>query len=122
MTVHGAVRTTILPWIGVRGGLRALAFYKAAFGAVEVYRFDGPDDTVVARLSVDGAEFWVADESEEPGSSVRMILTVADPDGLFARAIEAGARVVNPVSEDHGWRVGRLTDPFGHDWEIGREV
>jgi uncharacterized damage-inducible protein DinB len=85
----------------------------------------------MARLSVGGAEFWVSDESpdhgnsgpaSESGASVRMILTVADPDAAFVQAIKAGATEVYPVSEGHGWRVGRLVDPFGHHWEIGREV
>jgi PhnB protein len=51
-----------------------------------------------------------------------MIWTVKDPDTAFARAITAGASVVFPVSEGHGWRVGRLVDPFGHHWEIGHQV
>ena len=123
--------TSIAPWLSVRGGLRALEFYKAALSAAVVYRHDGPDDSVVARLSVDGAEFWISDESPAHGnvspeshtaSSVRMILTVPDPDAVFATAITAGATEVYPVSEGHGWRVGRLCDPFGHHWEIGRPI
>lgn len=86
---------------------------------------------VVARLSVDGAEFWVSEESTEHGNfspesaggvCVRMILAVADPDSVFAQALRAGASQVYPVSEGHGWRVGRLADPFGHHWEIGRQI
>jgi PhnB protein len=56
------------------------------------------------------------------GMSVRMILTVEDPDAVFARAVEAGATEVAPISEDHGWRVGRIADPSGHHWEIGRRL
>jgi PhnB protein len=126
-----AIQTTIAPWLSLQGGARAVEFYKAAFGAVEVYRIEDPDGNVVSRLSVGGAEFWVSDESPQhgnagPGSSgavaVRMILTVADPDAAFDRAVRAGASIVFPVSEDHGWRVGRIADPFGHHWEIGRQV
>jgi PhnB protein len=106
-------------------------FYRSAFGAVEVYLLDGGEKGVVARLSIDGAEFWVSDESPEHGNSspasiggmaVRMILTVPDPDSAFARAVKAGAKEIYPVSEGHGWRVGRVADPFGHHWEIGRPV
>ena len=127
----GAFNTTIAPWLSVRGGPQAVEFYKAALGAVEVYRIEDPDGNVVARLSVNGAEFWLSDESPERGSvnpapagsvSVRMILTVADPDAVFARALETGATEVSPVSEGHGWRGGRLIDPFGHHWEIGKEI
>jgi PhnB protein len=106
-------------------------FYKAAFGAVEVFRLGDADEDVIARLSVEGAEFWVGDESPPHfnfspeslgGSSVRVILTVADPDAVFARAIEAGASPVYPVHDEHGWRLGRVVDPYGHHWEIGRPL
>lgn len=115
---------TIAPWLSVRDGREALDFYKQAFGAVEVYLFDGGADGVVARLSIQGAEFWLADEPPEasPGSSIRIILTVPEPDAVFAKACAAGAVEVYPVSEDHGWRVGRLVDPYGHHWEIGHQL
>ena len=125
------LRCTIAPWLSVRNSAQAVDFYKSAFCATEVYRLDGPNGSVVARLSVDGAEFWLGDESPEHGNfspeslgggSVRMILTVANPDELFARALAAGASEVHPVSEGHGWRIGRVVDPFGHHWEIGRPL
>jgi len=127
----GSFHCTIAPWLSVRGGARAVEFYKAAFAAAEAYRIEDPDGNAVARLSVDGAEFWLSDESPEHGSvspesgsgaAVRMILKVADPDAVFAQALKAGASEVYPVSEGHGWRVGRLVDPFGHHWEIGRPI
>src|SRR5580704_7783732 len=123
--------TTIAPWLSVRGSTGAVAFYKSAFGATETYLLDGGDKGVIARLSVGGAEFWLAEESPAHGNSspesavgvcVRMILTVADPDSVFAQAVKAGAVEVYPVTEGHGWRVGRVVDPFGHHWEIGRPV
>lgn len=124
-------RYAIAPLLSVRQGARAVAFYQAAFGAVEVYRVDDPDGAVVARLSVQGAEFWVSDESPEHenfspeslgGGTVRLIMSVADPDALVAQSCAAGARVVSPVEEAYGWRVGRIVDPFGHHWEIGRPL
>jgi PhnB protein len=130
-TEAGSFRNSIAPWLSVRRSGQAVEFYKSAFGAAEVYRLDGPGASVVARLSVDGAEFWLSGESPEHGNfspesaggvSVRMILTVADPDAVFARALAAGASQVYPVSEGHGWRVGRVVDPYGHHWEIGRPL
>jgi PhnB protein len=124
-------KTSIAPWLSVRKSARAVEFYKSAFGATEVFRLDGPDGDVVARLSVDGAEFWLSDESPEHGNfspeslggaSARLILTVADPDAVFAQALMAGATEVYPVTQEHGWRVGRVVDPFGHHWEIGRQL
>ena len=106
-----------------------MEFYKSAFAASVVYRIDAPDGAVVARLSIDGAEFWVADESPEHknfspetlgGGTVRIVLIKDDPDDAFAKAVAAGAAVVWPVENQHGWRIGRVVDPFGHHWEIGK--
>jgi PhnB protein len=123
--------TSIAPMLSVRNGARAVEFYRAAFGAVEVFRVEDPSGAVVSRLSVLGAEFWVADESPEHqnfspetinGSTVRMILTASDPDALFARAVAAGARQVIAVADAYGWRLGRVVDPYGHHWEIGHPL
>ena len=126
------ISTSIAPWLSVRNIVKAVNFYKSAFGAIEVYRLEAPDGCLlVAKLSVDGAEFWLSEESPDDGNlspeslgggSVRMILTVPDPDALFIQALEAGASQVFPVGEEHGWRLGRLVDPFGLHWEIGRPL
>jgi len=117
--------------LSVRRGAKAIEFYKAAFGAGELFRIDSESGEVVARLSVGGAEFWVADESPEHlnfspeslgGSSARMVMIVEDPDAAFERAVAAGAKVVWPVSNQYGWRLGRIVDPFGHHWEIGKPL
>ncbi len=123
--------TSIAPLLSVRKGAHAIEFYKAAFGAVELFRVDAKSGEVVARLSVDGAEFWLADESPENqnfspeslgGGTARMVMTVEDPDAAFERAVAAGANVVWPVSNQYGWRLGRVVDPFGHHWEIGKPL
>ena len=128
---QSAVKTSIAPMLSVRRGAQAIKFYKAAFGAEVRYRIDNDKGEVVARLGVDGAEFWVADESPEHanfspetlhGGTVRMVLIVSDPDSAFSRAIAAGATAVHPVTNEHGWRLGRLVDPYGHHWEIGKPL
>lgn len=123
--------TTIAPLLSVRRGAQAVEFYKAAFGAVEKFRVDAPDGTVVAALAVNGAEFWVADESPAHGNfspetlnggTVRMVFTVDDPDAMFHQAVGAGAAVVRAMCNDHGWRLARVVDPYGHHWEIGKPM
>jgi PhnB protein len=135
---------SLAPWLTVADGHRAIEFYRSAFEAQEVYRLEGPDGSVVVRLSAGGAEFWISGEAAPQvsegaasagaegeaaassaalgGGTVRMILTVDDPDAVFARALQAGATEVFPVGEGHGWRLGRLVDPFGLHWEIGRPL
>src|ERR1700732_4265773 len=124
-------KLSIAPMLSVRRGAKAVEFYKAAFGASELFRLDSEDGAVVARLAVSEAEFWVADESPENlnfspeslgGGSVRMVMIVEDPDAAFERAVTAGATVVWPVSNQYGWRLGRIVDPFGHHWEIGKPL
>jgi PhnB protein len=129
MSSRVPISHTIAPWLTVRHGEQALRFYQEAWGATVVYRLENPRAGVVARLSVQGAEFWLSDgQKEEPdpeslgGGSVRMILTVPDPDAVFAQALAAGASEVFPVGEAHGWRLGRLVDPFGLHWEIGHPL
>jgi PhnB protein len=124
-------KTAIVPMLSVRNGVRAIEFYKAAFGAGELFRLDDESGAVVARLSVGEAEFWLADESPAHlnfspeslgGGTVRMVMMVDDPDGAFEQAVAAGATVVWPVSNQYGWRLGRIVDPFGHHWEIGKPL
>src|SRR5580704_14638308 len=106
---HITPKTSIAPMLSVRRGAHAIEFYQSAFGA----------------------EFWVADESPEHlnfspetlgGGTVRMIVVVADPDAAFNQAVAAGAKIIHPVAEQYGWRIGRILDPFGHHWEIGKPL
>jgi PhnB protein len=122
-------KTSITATLSVRNGARAVEFYQEAFGAVELYRVESDDGAVVAQLSVNGAEFWVADEAPDHlnfspetlgGCSVRMLLIVEDPGAVCKHSIAAGATEVVPVSDEHGWRIGRIVDPFGHHWEVAR--
>jgi PhnB protein len=118
----------IAPWLAVSNAQKAVEHYAAAFGSVELYRLDGDDETIaIAQLSIGGAVFWVQDDPDNSpqahgAGSVRMILSVDDPDSLFEQAIAAGAAVVAPMHEAFGWRTGRLTDPFGHDWELSKQL
>jgi PhnB protein len=129
----GRQLVSVLPQLSVRGGLAALDFYRAAFGAEVIYQVGGTADNlaVVAELSVGGANFWVADESPEHanfspeslgGSTTRMLLIVDDPEAVIGRAVSAGATLVYPAVREHGWLLGRVHDPFGHHWEIGKPL
>ncbi len=63
-----SIAYSLAPMLSVRNGARAVEFYKLAFGAIEVFRIEAPDGAVVVRLAVEGAEFWLADESPEHGN------------------------------------------------------
>lgn len=132
-TVGARPQPNVQAQLSVRNGRAAVDFYKAAFGAVEVYRFGGTDDLeeVVAQLAVGNSLFWVEDESPPHGNfspetvggaTVRMLLIVDDPMSVLAQAVAAGASEVSPVGEEHGWQLGRIDDPFGHRWEIGKPI
>ncbi|RXH55574.1 VOC family protein [Granulicella sibirica] len=121
----------LAPFLSVRNSEAALAFYKLAFAAEEIFAFhDESKGEVIAHLSLGDSSFWLSEESPEyqnyspetlNGSTTRMIITTEDPDAVFNRAIAAGATSICPVrDESYGWRIGRLADPFGHHWEVGR--
>ena len=126
------MQPSVAPMLSVRHGSQAVEFYKAAFGATEMFKIESPDGAVVAQLAVGESNFWVSDESPEyknfspeslGGATTRMVLTVDDPDAVFAQAVAAGAAQVSPVQDhDYGWRVGRIVDPFGHHWEVGKPL
>jgi PhnB protein len=125
-------RSTITPVLTVRHAAQAVAFYERAFGAEEIYRNTYPDGRIVAEMAVGQARFRVADEAPEAanlspqtlnGTTVRINLLVADPDGLAARAVANGASQVAAIADQsYGLRQGRLADPFGHHWLIGRPL
>jgi PhnB protein len=130
-TTRVTSQTSVQAQLSVRHGRAAVDYYIAAFGAVEVYRHGGTDDLeeVVSQLAIGNALFWVEDESlpdgnfspeSVGGATERMLLIVEDPETVVQQAIDAGAREVYPVREEHGWRLGRIQDPFGHHWEIGK--
>src|SRR2546423_15612859 len=116
--------------LSVRRGAQAVAFYKAAFGARELFKVED-GDSVVAELSVQGAKFWVANESpthlnfspESVGcSTTRLVLVVDEPQAVLADAVAAGAKQIWPVRQENGWLIGRVVDSFGHHWEIGKTL
>src|SRR6266550_6016420 len=105
-------QTSVSPELSVRRGLEALEFYRAAFGAVEIYRVGGTpeNEDVVAQLTIGNASFWVSDESPPHknfspkslgGSTVRMLLIVQDPHSVVERAVALGATEVAAVEETH---------------------
>lgn len=128
----GDQKPKLAPMLSVRHGKQAIEFYKSAFAARELFQIESPDGQVVAQLGVGEYEFWVADESPEHlnfspeslnGSTARMVLVVENPDAVFQLAISAGAKqVVAMGDKEYGWRVGRVLDPFGHHWEIGKPL
>lgn len=119
--------TDIQPELWVDSAREALAFYQAAFGASVLHRV-GEGDDIVAQLGVGTAAFWVAPASSAmrrlsprdiDGATGRILLVVDDPHSVLRRAVASGATQRSPVQDEHGWRVGRIVDPFGHEWEIG---
>ena len=115
-------------WIERAGA--AVAFYEAAFGATVLLRV-GEGDDIVAQLAVGDAAFWIASAAPDTGrfspdaiggATGRALLVVDDPDATLAQALAAGATERSAVADEHGWRLGRIVDPFGHEWEIGRPL
>ena len=124
MNKDSVMHTSIAPWLTVNDGKKAVAFYAAAFNAKETYRLEDEGVFIVC-LNINGAEIWVnedADSNNLNNINARMILTVTNPEEVFNSAIKAGAKEIFPVGEDHGWKLGRIEDPFGLHWEIGHRV
>jgi PhnB protein len=120
----------LTPMLTVHDAAGAIDFYGRAFGATEVSRLTTPSGQIVAELSIDGFGFFVVDENPPGfnlspqalgGTSVRISLIVDDPDAWAKRAIAAGASELFPVADhSYGMRQGRVVDPYGHHWLVGR--
>jgi len=122
--------TSIQPELWVENAREALAFYGAAFGAT-VLHLVGDGDDIVAQLAVGDARFWVTAANPSmnrfapkqiAGATGRTLLVADDPRALQVRAVAAGATELAPVTDEHGWVLGRIIDPFGHEWELGRPL
>jgi PhnB protein len=119
---------TIKPFLTVNNGKKAVEFYISAFGAVEVKRFEMPDQKISSVMEIGKSEFYVGDEEPQNGnispdlnsnSPVRIILQTNNADAIFEKAVAHGAKQICPMTTEDNWRIGKLKDPFGHIWEIG---
>jgi PhnB protein len=120
---------SVTPYLICRGAAKAIDFYKQAFGAMELFRLDGPGDAVGhAEIKIGDSPIMLADEFPDMGarspesyggSPVSIMLYVDDVDRIVERAVAGGANLVRPVQDQfYGDRNGTLTDPFGHTWTI----
>jgi PhnB protein len=120
---------TATPYLVVRDAARAIEFYKQAFGAKEIFRMPAPDGKIMhGEIQIGDSRVMLSDEcpdmgSKSPqalnGSPVSIFLYVEDVDAVFKNAVAAGAKPTAPV-QDMFWgdRYGKVTDPFGHQWQI----
>ena len=122
------------PYLTVKGASKAIEFYKAAFGATELYRLSDPSTGSVghAEIVVNGSHLMLADENpawgnKSPqtlnGTPVKLCLMVENTDTAVERARDAGATVEMPPTDMfYGFRCGSIRDPFGHQWMIQHEI
>jgi PhnB protein len=119
--------------LSVQNGRAAVDFYKSAFGARVVYQIGGTDEEpeTVAELTIGGSTFWVSDEAPAVGnfspatlggSTAKLLLRTDDPEEVHRHAVSFGASDAGTVKRSHGWLIGRIVDPFGHTWEIGKPL
>ena len=125
--------SSITPFLIVKGAKKAIDFYKQAFGATELMRFDGPDGSIAhAELQLGDSRIMVSDEhpqmgfrgpQADGGTPVGLMLYVEDVDRVFRRALAAGAKTQRELQDQfYGDRSGTLIDPFGHCWTVATHV
>jgi PhnB protein len=121
------------PYLIVDGAAAAIDFYTSVLGATERMRMEGPDGKVGhAELEIGDSVIMLADEHPEidalgprtvGGTPVSLHVYVEDVDGVFERAIGAGAKALRPVEDKfYGDRSGGFEDPFGHRWDVSTHV
>ena len=123
---------SLTPMLTVRNAAQAIEFYTKAFGATEVSRVTSPSGQIVAGMEIEGLSFFVVDENPKGfnlspkalgGTSVRVSLIADDPEAVAQRALAAGATELFPMEDQsYGMRQGRVEDPYGHHWLIGKPL
>jgi len=125
---------TIIAHLIVNDGVKAAEFYRDAFGGEILGIHKTPDGKVMhAELNIGGNRLMLADEFPGFGSLsaktlgnspvVLNLYVKEDVDGLFNRAVAAGAKVTMPLANQFwGDRYGQIVDPFGHRWALGQHV
>jgi PhnB protein len=124
---------TVTPYLIVDGAAGAIEYYRTAFGASELLRMPDPQGRIGhAEIRIGDSVIMLADAHPEMGyrgprtlggTSVSILLYVADVDAVFERAISAGGKALRPVADQfYGDRMGTLEDPFGHVWTLGTHI
>jgi PhnB protein len=124
---------SVTPYLIVKGAVRAIDFYKQAFGATEIMRFPGPNNTIVhAEIKIGDSVVMLSDspvggEFRDPqalgGSPIGLMIYVPEVDKTFKNAVSLGAKESRPVVDQfYGDRSGTLVDPFGHVWTVATHV
>ena len=124
---------SVVPYITVRGAAKAIEFYKQAFGATEIMRFEGPGGSVAhAEIEIGGSRVMLGDEMPQWGNhgpeslggiSGGLCVFLPDVDASIAQAVAAGATILKPVQDQfYGDRSGTVTDPFGHVWTLSTHI
>jgi PhnB protein len=124
---------SVTPYLIVKGAARAIDFYKQAFGATEIMRFPGPNNTIVhAEIKIGDSVVMLSDspvggEFRDPqalgGSPIGLMIYVPEVDKTFKNAVSLGAKESRPVVDQfYGDRSGTLVDPFGHVWTVATHV
>ena len=125
-------KVELTPFLTVKEARAVVEFYKKAIGAIEISRQSAPTGQFIIEMAIDGQRFYAVDENPPAfnvspktlgGTSVRMSLIVDDPDAVADRAVAAGGKVIFAVADQpYGMRQGRISDPEGHHWLIGKPL
>ena len=124
---------SVTPSLVVADGAKAIEFYKKAFGAQEINRFAAPDGSIMhAVVQIGDSMIMLGDEMEGPGgrsprtiggTAVSLFIYQDNIDALWKRAVDAGAKVVQPLADQFwGDRGGCVEDPSGHQWWLAQHV
>ncbi len=124
---------TVTPYLILKNAAAAIEFYKKALGAVELFRMEAPGGKIGhAEIRIGDSPVMLADEYPDMGykgpeslggTSVSLMVYVADVDKVYRQAIAAGGKELRPLQNQfYGDRSGTLSDPFGHMWTISSHV
>jgi PhnB protein len=125
---------SVTPYLAIDGAARAIAFYVEVFGAKERMRLEMPGGRIGhAEIEIGDSVVMLADPWPEGSflapaggdapAHTMVHLYLEDADATFAKALAAGATVLQPMeTKFYGDRSGCVRDPFGHRWNLATHV
>lgn len=124
----------VSPHFIARNAAEAIDFYKAAFGAEEIFRMTDPSDGRVGHAELRFGEtlMMIADEYPDfgavspdtiGGSPVTFHLDTSSTDAMVERTLAAGATLLRAAADQSfGERIAQILDPYGHRWTLSQKI
>lgn len=112
---------TLMPYLMLNKAVDFYAFIKKVFNAEQTLRkFREDGETIMhSEIQINGSTIMYCETTEDwKTQTANLFIYVEDVDETFKKAVDAGAEVIMPLSNQDYGRTCGVQDPFGNTWWI----